>query len=343
MGNHQTAERRLTVAHIMPWAGIGGVEIATLRMAELTRDHVRNVAFCLPDASALKSAFEKLGIETETYIPPEPSFRHFSHYYKASQQVARQIRKHKADIVHFSDEKAAYHNSLASLLASTKRICHLRVSFPTLAFRSKMCLLPIQSFIFVSQEAMKTFAVKLPERKRRVLYDAVEIPTIDVAEYSRSVRAEFKILAECTIVGMLARVSPQKDYFTLASAAATILKRFPDTRFMVVGDNSLVELNKRHFAEVSERLNQLGIIDKFIFTGHREDVPRLLAAMDICVLSTHREGLPLSILESMAMGKPVVATDVGGISELIRPGVTGYLHQHEDSQGLANAISTLLE
>jgi glycosyltransferase involved in cell wall biosynthesis len=203
--------------------------------------------------------------------------------------------------------------------------------------------LPVQSFIFVSKEAKQTFAISLPAMKSRVIYDAIEVPTADMKESSTSVRLELGVPDGCTLVGMVARVSRQKDYFTLADSAAEILAKHPNTRFLIVGDNSLVSLNLSHYGEVVEKLEELGIADRFIFTGHRTDVSRLITAMDICVLCTHREGFPLSILETMAMQKPVVATAVGGIPEIVIPGVTGYLHQHGNSKELADAIMCLIE
>src|ERR1035441_4821591 len=75
MRHNETVNRRLTIAHFMPGSGIGGVEIATLRLVEATRERFRHVAFCLDDAVSLRNSFEKLGIETVTYTPPEPSLR----------------------------------------------------------------------------------------------------------------------------------------------------------------------------------------------------------------------------------------------------------------------------
>ena len=338
-----TPDNRMTVAHIMPWSGIGGVEIATLRMADLTRERFRNVAFCLPDAHEVRARFEAAGFETVVYLPPEPSLRHAFQYYKDSLVIANALKQVKADIVHFAEEKAAYHCSLAAVLAHTRLICHLRVSNPELSLRQRLCLRPVDSFIFVSQETRQTFAMALPASKTRVIYDAFEVSDADTTADALSVRREWNIPATSTIVGMVARVSPQKDYPTLAEAAAKILQNHPDVRFLIVGDNSLVDLNRRHFQEVSQKLSSLGIMDNFIFTGHREDVPRLIAAMDICVLSTHKEGFPLSILEMMAMRKPVVATSVGGIPEIVKPGINGYLHDHGNSRQLADAITSLIE
>ena len=336
------SNRKLSIAHFMPWSGMGGVEIATLRMIDATKEQFRHIAFCLPDAVALSDSFKDMGIETIVYTPPEPSLRHAFRFYKAASVVARKIRQAGVDIVHFADEKAAYHNSLAALLAHARIVCHLRVSYPNLSLRQKLCLLPVHSFIFVSKEAKQSFAISIPENKARVIYDAVKIPDTDTTE-STEVRRELGIPDACTVVGMVARVSPQKDYSTLASAAVDVLRKHPNTLFLVVGDNSLVDLNRQHYGIVRQALGELGILDKFIFTGHRNDVSRLISAMDICVLSTHREGFPLSILETMAMGKPVIATAVGGIPEVVNPGVTGYLHQHGNDSELSDAIVRLIE
>jgi len=327
----------------MPWSGIGGVEIATLRMTEATKDKVRNVAFCLEDAHELKARFEKLGIETVTYAAPEPSLRHGDSYYQASRIIAQQLRQQGVDIVHFSDEKAAYHNSLAALMAGTRNICHLRVTYAELDLRRRLCMLPVHSFIFVSKEAKESFPIARAKDKARVVYDAVEIPANGIGESAISIREQLHVPPASPVIGMVARVSPQKDYFTLAAAAVDVLAKHPEARFLIVGDNSLVDLNRRHYAEVQERLQQLGISDKFIFTGHRDDVARLISAMDICVLCTHREGFPLSILECMAMGKPVVATEVGGIPEIVQDGINGFLHPHSDSRRLAEVLTSLVE
>jgi glycosyltransferase involved in cell wall biosynthesis len=269
--------------------------------------------------------------------------RHAATYYNDSLIVARELKRIGADIVHFADNKAAYHTSLAAVLAGARRVSHFRVTYSHFSWRERLCLIPVQSSIFVSKEAKDTFPISLPESKTRVVYDSVEIPTIDIAESNASVRREFAIPSGAPIVGMVARVSPQKDYETLALAAVEVLRRFPETRFLIVGDNARVDVNREHYQGVASKLQELGISNNFIFTGERNDVPQLLAAMDISVLCTNREGFPLSILESMAMRKPVIATAVGGIPEIVLPDVTGYLHRHRDSKGLADAIIALIE
>jgi glycosyltransferase involved in cell wall biosynthesis len=327
---------------MMPWKGIGGVEIATLRMVEATREKFRHIAFCLEDA-LVREAFEGAGIETVTYSPPVVSARHAVKYYKDSLTVSRQLQAVGADIVHFAETKAAEDSSLAALIAGARVVCHVRNTYPDLDWRQRLPLLPVDCFIFVSMEARRQFGISLPDHKARVIYDAIELPDEDTASNRQAVRSELGIPADCTVVGMVARVNPQKDYFTLATAAAKIVRSHPNTRFLVVGDNSLVQMNREHYEEVCRALCELGIQDNFIFTGHRDDVYRLIAAMDIAVLITHREGFGLCIAEAMAMRKPVVATAVGGLLEVVEPGVTGHLHQHENNDELAEMIVSLID
>lgn len=332
-----------TVAHFIASNVMGGVEIATLRLTAATNAQFRHVAFLWPGAVVLRNLFEKQGVETVTYTPPTPSLRHGIRFYKESLEVARQLRSVGADIVHFADKFAAYYTSLAALLAHTKTICHVRLSHPQLALRDRLSLLPVQNYIFVSAEAMRTFALHLPESRARVIYDAIEVSTADMTESNAAVRREFGIEPGCALVGSIARVAPQKDFPALVAAAAEVLSRYPDTRFLIVGEHSSDPAHRAHFEAVLKQLEDLGIKDSFIFTGYRNDVPRLLAAMDMSVLCTHREGFPLSILESMALRKPVIATSVGGVPEIVDHGVTGYLHRHGDSKELAGEIMSLIE
>jgi glycosyltransferase involved in cell wall biosynthesis len=112
---------------------------------------------------------------------------------------------------------------------------------------------------------------------------------------------------------------------------------------VVAGDCSANEFTRKHYAYVQGLIQQSGLSDYFIFTDYRADVMRLLAAFDISVLSTHFEGLPLVLLESMAYAKPMVATAVDGIPEAIVDGVNGFLTPHKDAEALAARLIELIE
>jgi glycosyltransferase involved in cell wall biosynthesis len=134
-----------------------------------------------------------------------------------------------------------------------------------------------------------------------------------------------------TIV-MVARFSDQKDHETLFKALAGVAEPF---RMMLVGDGPLFESTHNLAKEV-------GVASQVEFLGNRQDVPDILAGAQIFVLSSHWEGFPISILEAMRAGLPVVATDVGGVSEAVIDGETGFVTPPRDAEALGNAVQQLL-
>ena len=131
---------------------------------------------------------------------------------------------------------------------------------------------------------------------------------------------------------------PEKDLVTWLRAAALVAKKFPDARFVLVGEGR----DSTTFGELQTLVKTLGIVEEVIFLGYHRNLLPIYSAFDIFVLSSLREGLPNSILEAMALGLPVVTTDVAGAKELVVNGETGFVVPQKDSEGLARAIVTLL-
>jgi glycosyltransferase involved in cell wall biosynthesis len=138
------------------------------------------------------------------------------------------------------------------------------------------------------------------------------------------------------MVTNVARLVPQKGQTYLVEAAAQVVATRPDVRFALVGDGPLR-------GELMELAGKYGIADKIVFTGILADVPRVLAASDVFVLSSLWEGMPLSLLEAMAAGCPAVATDVGGVAEVLDHGAVGLMVPPSDPAALAQAIGECLD
>ncbi|MDD5116167.1 MAG: glycosyltransferase family 4 protein [Candidatus Omnitrophica bacterium] len=151
----------------------------------------------------------------------------------------------------------------------------------------------------------------------------------------KEARAALRIGDNELAIGMIACFKPQKSPADFIKIADGIRKRIPDTKFIMVGDGVL---RKR----LSALIKKLGLNDRFILTGWRQDIPLILSALDIFVLTSSWEGLPITVLEAMAAGVPVVATDTGGVREAIESGKTGYLAKAGDRQSLQNRIEELL-
>ncbi|HET6979223.1 MAG TPA: glycosyltransferase family 4 protein [Pyrinomonadaceae bacterium] len=339
------SKQHIRIGHVLPWPSVGGVELATLAIAKTMESRgVESVAFCLENSTLVSDLFVQKGFATEYYRPSEHSYRHPKNYLAASVQLARRFKKHNVDLVHCGDLLAAYYAGLAAKMAGVPVLCHIRCAYPEISKRDQSFLRLVSKFVFVSQDAWRTFAYKVRESRGSVLYEGIDIAAlVQQAKDAESVRSEFNIPADVELIGMAARVAPAKDYETLAKAAARVVAQRKNVRFVVVGDHSHVREYREHYETVKGYLNSNGVADYFIFTDHRDDAQRLIAALDIFILSTRTEGLPLVILEAMAHAKPVVATNVGGVSEVVDAGVTGLLHAPKDDVQQAADLLRLLE
>ena len=332
------------IAHILPWDTVGGTEWATLRIAQNIEGEFKSIVFHLPAAAVIGKMFAERGFETHTYLPVEPSYRHPRPFLQASFSLSRKFKQQNISLVHCSDLAASYYAAVAGRLAGVPVLSHVRNRFTEVPRRDKGFLYAVNRFAFVSHDTWKHFGYKVSPQRGTVIYDGIETAVTHAAEKAReSVRQTFGIPANAKVIGMVARVSPQKDYATLIRAAARIVATDKNVRFLIVGDYSGAESLKEHYEKVKLMLAESAVAQYFIFTDFQSDVTRFFEAMDIFVLSTHFEGLPLVILEAMAQGKPVIATAIDGIPEIVKHQKTGLLCPHEDDAQLAEQILALVQ
>jgi glycosyltransferase involved in cell wall biosynthesis len=336
------------IAHILPWPSVGGTEHATLRLAQAVEPYYQSKIFCLDQAVSVRNMFEEAGFETVSYKPITPSYRHLKRFLHDSYALAQEFKRRDIHIVHCADVLGAYYAAVAGRMANLPVVCHVRNRYEHISFREINFLRAVNRFVFVSHDTRRRFAYRVPASRARIVYDGIDIlaeagdPRV-AREAKQAVQEEFGLPEHPKIVGMVARVAPQKDYETLAKAAARIASAHPKVRFLIVGDNSLEKIHREHYSKVRQMLVEQGVESLFVFTGFREDVSRMICAMDIFVLSTQFEGFPLVILEALAQAKPVVATAVDGIPEIIFDEVTGLLYPHGDDVRLAAQIISLLD
>jgi glycosyltransferase involved in cell wall biosynthesis len=162
-------------------------------------------------------------------------------------------------------------------------------------------------------------------------------PSVVSAEQRRVIRRELGHTDEHLVIGMVGRLVAEKGYYDAFEAARIIKAKIPHARFLFVG-----RFEPKFDAIKAEDLVRYGIADVAQFLGHRDDVERLYAAMDIFMLPSHREGFPRSVMEAAAMAKPSVVTEIRGCRQTVEHGVTGLMVPLRDPPALAAALERLL-
>jgi len=192
--------------------------------------------------------------------------------------------------------------------------------------------------VVVNAEAIKRYLVQrgAPEEKITIIHNGVNCERFNGSLSGSDARKELGISNETPIVASVARLEPQKGHTCLLQSAKFMLQKFPRVKFLIVGDGP----ERKRLESLS---HSLGIAESVVFTGGTREVPKLLSACDVSVLSSNKEGMSNSLLESMALGKPVVATRVGGNDEVIVEGETGFLVPRDNPQALATASLKLIE
>ncbi len=168
-----------------------------------------------------------------------------------------------------------------------------------------------------------------------LIYNGVDLQRYNHQQPCCTLHEDYGIPESSPIVGVVARLEAEKGHSTLLEAWPDVSKAVPDAWLLIIGEGS-----ERNALEA--QAETLGITDRVVFTGRREDVPAVTAALDVAVLPSYREAQGLSVLEAMALSRPVVASAVGGIPEMIQDGVSGMLVPPHNCTALAEAIVKLL-
>ena len=169
-----------------------------------------------------------------------------------------------------------------------------------------------------------------------LIYNGIDLQRYDNLVPCCTLREEYGLPAEGPIVGVVARLEQEKGHPTLIEAWPHVQAVYPDATLLVIGEGSRLET-------LTAQVQELGIERSVIFTGRRDDVPEVTKSLDVAVLPSYREAQGLTILEAMALSRPVVASNVGGIPEMIEDGKTGLLVPPHDAVALGDAILRLLQ
>jgi glycosyltransferase involved in cell wall biosynthesis len=326
----------LRVMFIISSMEVGGAEVL---LAEL----VRRMDPChfLPEICCLKSR-GPLGEELAREIPVHHDLLTNKFDLRVWPRLVQLLRERRTDaVVTVGAGDKMFWGRLAAKRVGVPVILSALHStgWPDCVGRLNRALTPItDGFIAVADSHGEHLLAKegFPAEKVYVIPNGVDTnrfaPTPDV----NGVRGELGIGPADPIVSIVAALRPEKNHELFLEAAAQVVKQVADARFLIIGDGPRQEPLKRYAAK-------LEITANVRFLGTRSDVPRLLSASDVFALTSHNEAKPISILEAMSVGIPVVATNVGSIKEAVRDGETGYLVPPGDASAFAARLVALLE
>ncbi len=268
---------------------------------------------------------------------------------RAARALTRLVRRRRPDIVHTHMAKAGTLGRLAAWRAGTPVIVHtfhghvLEGYFSgsvTKAFleverrlaRLSTALLAVSA---ATRDELLDLGIGRPEQWRVVPVglelDELLAPGPNPAEARRSLG----LPERGPVVGVVGRLVPIKDHETFLCAASRLARSNPDVTFAIAGDGELR-------ARIESSAQELGVGDRVRFLGWVRDLPALYAALDVVALTSRNEGTPVSLIEAAAAGKPVVATRVGGVPDVVRDGVTGTVVALGNDAAVAAAIGELL-
>ena len=266
-------------------------------------------------------------------------------------KLAPILRRDKPHIVETHTAKAGAVGRLAARLANVPVIIHV---FHGHVFHSYFG--PLQSEMFVNVEralaGITDRIITVSPAQRRDIADVYRIAPpervlmvplgLDLEPFRRAkqtchgqFRASLGVPAEALLVGFVGRLTAVKNPSLFVEAAGHVVQQFPQARFVFVGDGELR-------AALEEQIDALGLAGHVIFAGWQVDMPAVYADLDLLVLTSLNEGTPVTVIEALATGIPVVATAVGGVPDVLKDQETGMLTPSGDAEGLAQAIVELL-
>ncbi|MBE2899530.1 hypothetical protein DNK57_01630 [Methanothermobacter thermautotrophicus] len=254
-------------------------------------------------------------------------------------QMIMIIRRTGADVVHVNGV-LNFQAAVAGFICRRRVVWHLMSSlYPPLVIRVMMPLVRfIADDIVVIAEGLARYY--FPEGDGyTIIYEPVDLERFRPSLYTDrrdSIRESLGLSPSETIAVCIANINPVKGYEHLLRAVPSVLGSVKDFKLLVVGD--IPESQRGYYSRLRELVDELGIGGAVTFLGRREDIPEILAASDIFVLPSTAEGTPISILEAMAMGKPIIATDVGAVAEQVTEGRNGFLVPPVSPDELADRI-----
>jgi glycosyltransferase involved in cell wall biosynthesis len=331
------------VAVVMPLAeNRGGSEAMLLDLLRFGRDLGISWVVIFLEPGPMVDESRQMGIET--HLIPGGRLRQPHRVLAAVWRIRRLIRSSGIRAVVSWISKAHLYGGPAAMLARVPSIWYqLAIPKKHRSIDGLATMIPARGVIACSS-ASATGQLRLwPRRPIRIVHPGVRLDRFDpaVLRDQRQVRAKLGLAADVPVVGIVGRLQTWKGQHLLVEAMPHILRTHPEAVCVIVGGEHQFEPDYSSF--LRERIAALGLTDKVVMAGLQTNVPEWMQAMDVVVHASVAEPFGIVVIEAMALGKPVAATDTAGPTEIITHGKDGLLWHSGDVAGLAGAVLRYLD
>jgi len=333
----ELATRPLRVMHVVEFLALAGMEYGVIKIANRFDPRLVTPSIC-----CLSHQVEITKQVVAPHVEVIALHLDPSRNWGIIVKLARLFREKKIDVVHSHNWQTYLYAVLGARLAGVPVVIHgehghdsQAPSWRRLELKRRVAGL-VNHFVAVSADLARELIQVWRIRPERItpIANGVDMEIFRPDLDGMAIRREFGLDARHRVILNVGGLRRVKDHPTLVRALARLLPARPETRLIIVGSDFLRGLKE----EIDRYCSDLGVADQVIFTGVRNDIPQILAACDVYVNSSTFEGMSNTILEAMAMAKPVVATDVGGNVELVIDGETGFLVPAGDDAAMASRI-----
>lgn len=317
---------------------LGGLQQVVVNLCRtINRDLFDVSVLCLRELGCFVSEVRDLGIKVHFLEQKNGGTDYFSFI-----KVARKLREQRIEVIHTHNTQPFMDGTIGALISGVKTIVHTDHArdFPD-KFRYMFAEWVMSHFAFtivgVSEHTSKNLRKyeKIAAKKIVTIHNGILGSKFGLSIDKERKRLDLGIKNRGPIIGVGVRLSEQKGISYLLKAMPGVIRSIPDITLVIAGEGPLE-------ADLREEANDLRIGDHVRFIGMRLDMPEIIQLFDLYVLPSLWEGLPMVLLEAMAAGCPILATDVGGVSVAVETGVNGSLVKPKDAYSLENEIIHLL-
>ena len=283
-------------------------------------------------------ALDELGIDV-TYL-------HRSKFDPATlPALLKELDRRRADVVHLHGYGASTFGRLAAARRHLPVVLHEHANLTDTPWFQKVAdrlLAPHTDIALAVSQSTAEFVTRarlIPPERTKVVYLGVPLEDFSRVRTATEVdeaRHALGLPADSIAIGTVTRLMPSKGNEYLVEAARAVFDRLPSARITIVGEGELQP-------SLEARAAELGLGDRLVFAGFRRDVAQVLAALDLVVFPSLWEGTPLTMLEALAMGKPIVSTDADGLQDVLRNGHDAVMVPRRDASALADALVALAQ